>query len=117
MHALIIEDEPVIAMMIEDELRDLGYRSFDVACDEEQAVRLAERTCPALITADDRLTTGTGIGAVRRICAETALPVVFITGNPHELGIPDAVCLAKPFGAADFQEAVQRAARSAQTYA
>lgn len=32
MHALIIEDEPIIAMSIEDVLRGSGYSSFDFIC-------------------------------------------------------------------------------------
>ncbi len=31
MHALIIEPQPLIAMMLEEELRDLGLTSFDTA--------------------------------------------------------------------------------------
>jgi hypothetical protein len=32
MHALIMEDDAITAMLIEDELRDLGYSSFGTAC-------------------------------------------------------------------------------------
>jgi DNA-binding response OmpR family regulator len=42
MHALIIEDQFMIAAMIEDELRELGFETFDHALNEEEAVRLAE---------------------------------------------------------------------------
>ena len=55
MHALIIEDEPRIGLMIEEELSDLGFVSFDRAVTEEDAVRMAEHTCPTLITAVERL--------------------------------------------------------------
>jgi DNA-binding response OmpR family regulator len=61
-HALIIEDQFLIASLIEDELRELDYISFDVVDREQEAVAAAERRCPDLITADDRLTNGSGIG-------------------------------------------------------
>lgn len=117
MHALIIEDEPLIAMMIEDELRELGFETFDIAVYEQQAIIIAEQRCPDLITADDRLTEGSGISAVRTICADKAIPVVFITGNPHELDNPDAVSLAKPFGGDALKTAVEQACAGARTYA
>jgi CheY-like chemotaxis protein len=117
MHALIIEDQPLIGMLIEDQLRGLGYTSFDVAADEATAIELGSARCPDLITADDRLTQGSGIDAVRTICAHQAIPVVFIVGNPHEVGIPDAVTLPKPFRAEDLRSAVEQAAATARTYA
>ena len=50
MHALIIEDECLIAMAIEDALRDCGFTSFDVAVSADEAVAAAARKCPDLIT-------------------------------------------------------------------
>ena len=50
-HALVIEDFPVIAMSIQDELADLGY-SAAIAASEAEAVALAEERCPDLIIAD-----------------------------------------------------------------
>jgi CheY-like chemotaxis protein len=82
MHALIIEDRPVIALMIEDELADLGYASAAIATSETQAIDLANQRRPDLITADDDLAQGSGIAAVRHICRDQAIPVVFITGEP-----------------------------------
>lgn len=42
MHALIIEDEALIAMAIEDALRGCGFTSFDVAASAQVAVAAAE---------------------------------------------------------------------------
>jgi CheY-like chemotaxis protein len=55
MHALIIEDEPLIAMLIEDCLRLLGYDSIQFAATEAEAVAAASMRCPDLITSDVRL--------------------------------------------------------------
>ena len=81
MHALIIEDEPIIAMLIEDHLRALGYTSVDFAVTEAEAVAAARRRCPDLITSDVRLPEGCGIAAVEAICGGGRIPVVFITAT------------------------------------
>lgn len=40
MHALIIEDEAIIAMAIEDALRDCGFTSFSFATTVETVARI-----------------------------------------------------------------------------
>jgi CheY-like chemotaxis protein len=67
----------------------------------------AERS-PDLITADDRLEAGSGVEAVRRICARQPIPVVFIVGNPSALEAvgPNMVVLEKPFSSAALEQAV-----------
>jgi CheY-like chemotaxis protein len=111
MHALIIEDQFVVATLIEDELRELGYTSIQVVDTQAEAITAAEAKCPDLITADQRLATGTGIEAIRVICAERAIPVVFITAYPEEVRaqLPDAILLAKPFASRTLRLAVGQA--------
>ena len=53
-HALIIEDDAIIALEIEDRLRDLGYDSFDIAVSPAEALSCATARRPDLITADVR---------------------------------------------------------------
>jgi CheY-like chemotaxis protein len=62
----VIEDRFLIATLIEDELADLGYTSCDIVDTEAAAIEAARVRCPDIITADDRMTTGTGIAAVKR---------------------------------------------------
>ena len=68
MHALIIEDEYLTAQLIEDQLRDLGFTSFALAMDEQEAVTAA-RDCArtSLVRPCDleRIE-----DAVQQICAE-----------------------------------------------
>lgn len=101
MHALIIEDEPLIAMAIEDALRGCGFTSFDLAVSAEEAIAAADRQCPDLITADVELRPGCGITAVQSICSALPVPVLFITGSPSEVRIrmPGYVLVEKPFSA------------------
>ena len=111
MHALIIEDEPLIALLIEDHLRAIGYLSIDFAVTEAEAVAAARRRCPDLITSDVRLAAGCGIAAVEAICSELTIPVVFITASAQDVRrrMADALVIAKPFVAADLSRALDAA--------
>lgn len=111
MHALIIEDMFLEAAVIEDVLRTLGYTSFDIVDREEDAIRAAEVRCPDLITADQRIREGSGVSAVRLICATRAIPVVFISEYRAEVLrlAPDAVIIGKPFGERTLRDAVEQA--------
>ena len=109
MHALIIEDESLIAMAIEDALRDCGFTSFDFAVSADEAVTAAARKCPDLITADVELRPGCGITAVQSICSEQPIPLLFITGSPGEVRIrmPGHPLIEKPFNAEHILEAIK----------
>ena len=110
MHALIIEDEVLVALSIEDSLEGLGFVSRQTVATEETAVKAACLRTPDLITADVRLARGNGIAAVRAILRDRQVPVVFITGNVETVReqMPDAVVLQKP-----YQETALRAAIAA----
>ena len=97
-HVLIIEDEPLIALDLEEILSGLGATSFDVADSEQQAVDAANCRKPAIITADVMLKIGRGPGAVDSIIARYGLiPVIYITGNPERcLGGETVRVLRKP---------------------
>ena len=100
MHALIIEDEMMIAAAIEFVLRDCGFDSFDVASSSLAAIRAAARRCPNLITADVTLAEGDGIEAIRLICRKPRIPVIFITGHAAaevRQQVPNYPVLTKPF--------------------
>ena len=100
MHALIIEDELLIAAAIEYVLRDCGFDSFDIATSSLAATAAAARRCPDLITADVTLAAGDGIEAIRIICREPSIPVIFITGHVAaevRQQVPDYPVLGKPF--------------------
>lgn len=109
MHALIIEDEAMIAIAIEDALRGCGFTSFDTAVSVEEALAAAEHKCPDLITADVQLRPGCGITAVQSICSDQPIPVLFITGTPGEVRIrmPGHPLIEKPFSAAQVMDAAR----------
>jgi CheY-like chemotaxis protein len=113
MHALIIEDSLLIAMMVEEHLGELGYTSMAVADNQAEAVAMARAHVPDLIAADDSLIEGSGILAVREICADRVIPTVFMLGDPEkarEKGAPPyASVIAKPFLFDTLKQAVSTA--------
>jgi CheY-like chemotaxis protein len=99
---LIIEDEPIIAMDIEELVRSCGHQVVGVAATEAEAVRIASRTKPGLILADINLGAGgDGTNAVARILKRHAVPVIFVTAYPERLltgeAVEPAFVITKPF--------------------
>ena len=109
MHAIIIEDESMIAIAIEDALRGCGFTSFDVAVSAEEAIAAAALRCPDLITADVELRPGCGITAVQSICSEQPVPILFITGSPGQVRtrMPGHALVEKPFIADHIMQATK----------
>ncbi len=99
---LIIEDEPIIAMDIEDLVRNCGHTVVGVAGTEAEAVEAAERHRPGLILADINLGPGgDGQQAVARIMRHHYAPVIFVTAYPERLltgeSVEPAFVITKPF--------------------
>ena len=100
---LIIEDEPIIAMDIEELVANCGHRVVGVASTETEAVEIAGRTKPGLILADINLGVGGGNGtsAVSRIMRTHYAPVIFVTAYPERLltgdSLEPAFVITKPF--------------------
>lgn len=97
MHALIIEDDLLTALYLGEILSGLGFDSHAIAMTEADAVASARQRCPDLITADVRLQAGSGIAAVRTICAEKPIPVIYVTASRADLvHLPDVLIVDKP---------------------
>lgn len=123
MHALIIEDHPMIAALIECVLMDCGFDTFDIAASCKEAILAAAQRCPDLITADVTLESGNGIEAIRIICPGQSTPLIFITGLAAaevRAKVTNYPVIHKPFSeqtltyavAASLNERVGRAALS-----
>ena len=83
---LIIEDEPIIAVDIEQLVLSLGHRVTTIARTRDEARNAAKAETPGLILADIQLADGSsGIDAVKDILGETDAPVIFITAYPERL--------------------------------
>ncbi|MGN6102384.1 MAG: response regulator [Devosia sp.] len=83
---LIIEDEPLIAMDIEQLVESLGHNVTGIARTHREAVSMFGKTHPRMILADIQLADGSsGIDAVNDILTTQSVPVIFITAFPERL--------------------------------
>jgi len=83
---LIIEDEPLIAMDIEEMVLSLGHSVTGMARTHREAIKLFAARRPGMILADIQLADGSsGIDAVNEILANAEVPVIFITAFPERL--------------------------------
>ena len=80
---LIIEDEPIIALDLENLVTELGHKVVAVAATKDDAVAKAKSERPGLVLADINLGEGgSGIDAVSEILASFDIPFIFITAYP-----------------------------------
>ncbi len=99
---LIIEDEPLIAMDLEDVVTSLGHRVHAVARTHQQAVQAGHKGAPGIVLADIQLADGSsGIEAVNDLLQDFSVPVIFITAYPERLLTGErpepAFLITKPF--------------------
>jgi CheY-like chemotaxis protein len=99
---MIVEDEPIIALDLENLVAELGHKVVGTASTREEAVRLAFQKRPGLILADINLGEGgSGIDAVSEILNSFDIPVIFITAYPEKLLTGErpepTYLIAKPF--------------------
>ncbi len=111
MHALILETQSFVALMIEDVLEASGFETFAFATTAEEAMHAAEKRCPDLIVADIELREGCGIEAVQSICSEKPIPVIFVSETFRDAltRVPTAKVVKKPFGALALTAALAEA--------
>lgn len=110
-HALIIEDEMLIALEVESLLHEFGFESCDIADNPIDALRLALAHRPDLMTADLRIMGGTGIEAVDAITDQLGpIPHIYVTGNPDMLQGRSAPVVDKPLTRRAFAAACEMAA-------
>ncbi len=99
---LIIEDEPLIAVDIEEIVESLGHTCIGVARTRDEAVKLGKGKAPGLVLADIQLADGSsGIDAVNDLLKHFNAPVIFITAYPERLLTGDrpepTFLMTKPF--------------------
>ncbi|MCD2177953.1 response regulator [Rhizobium sp. C1] len=100
---MIIEDEPLIALDIEQMVEELGHTVIGIARTHSEAVKLYAETKPKLVLADIQLADGSsGIDAVNDILeSDSSIPVIFITAFPERLLTGErpepAFLVTKPF--------------------
>lgn len=111
---LIIEDEPLIAMQLEDLVSGLGHDIVGTAATRSQALDAIADVQPGLVLADIQLADGSsGLDAVDDILARFEVPVIFITAYPERLLTGDrpepTYLVTKPFQEASVRAAISQA--------
>ena len=107
-HILVVDDEPLIAMLAEDWLLELGHTVAGPAHDLSSGLALAQTNIEAAII-DVTLGKDTAY-PIAEILAAKRIPFAFATGHARARLSPDyrsAVILEKPFEFYDFRRAVQ----------
>lgn len=113
-NVLIIEDEPLIAMDLEDLVTELGHNVQAIARTHTEALAAIESGKPHLVLADIQLADGSsGLNAVHDILGVIEVPVIFITAYPERLLTgerPEPVFLiSKPFQPAQVKALISQA--------
>jgi CheY-like chemotaxis protein len=105
---LVVEDEPIIGMLLSEVLAGMGHKVCAVEASEEKAVEAAALHLPDLLIVDAGLAAGNGLSAVDTILATRFVPHVFTTGNALKVRQlrPGAVVLEKPFHEAELADAI-----------
>jgi len=102
--ALIVEDEVVIALSLEADMRELGFDTCDLAADEQEAFSHASSNQPDVVLMDVNLEGDReGIDAAQRLREACDVPIVFVTAcddrdtlaRIHRV-VPGAPVLGKP---------------------
>ncbi len=111
---LIIEDEPLIAMDLEELVENLGHSVTGIARTRREAVELASARQPGLILADIRLADmSSGLDAVNELLQSFEVPVIFITAYPEQLLTGErpepAFLITKPFRPATVSAVISQA--------
>ncbi len=78
---LIIEDEIIIGLLLGDVLADLGYKVCAIATTAAEAFAAAATHSPDLMIVDVNLGRESGISAADAICAVSAIPCIFVSGD------------------------------------
>jgi CheY-like chemotaxis protein len=110
---LVVEDEALVAMLVEDALLDSGFTVLGPAATVEEALALLEREAPDAVVLDLNLA-GETSAPVADWLALRRIPYVIATGYGAS-GLPagheDAMVLAKPYDPAELTSVLDRICR------
>jgi CheY-like chemotaxis protein len=103
---LVLEDEPMISMMLQDWLTELNFETVGPAYCVKDALAFIETTCPDAAILD-LFVGGDTSYAVAKALRARRLPFAFATGYGDKGGIvaafQDEIIVTKPFDFADIK--------------
>jgi DNA-binding response OmpR family regulator len=113
--ALIVDDDPMIAIGLEKQMHELGFDTCDLAADGQDAFLRAMSDRPDVVLMDVNLDGGReGIEVARLLREACDVPIVFVTGYTdrntatriHKV-VPGAPVLGKPIWGERLADAVK----------
>lgn len=109
-HILVVEDDTLIAMMVEDYLDDLGARVVGPALTTQQALKLIDEHPVDAAILDVNLGAERSDSVAHRL-RNRGIPFVFATGyGTHAVeGLGESEVIAKPYRQEHLASALQRA--------
>jgi diguanylate cyclase (GGDEF)-like protein/PAS domain S-box-containing protein len=117
---LVVEDEAVVAMDLDGQLQDMGYRVCACVDNGRDAIDRARTERPDLILMDIVLKGDMdGIAAAAAISTELHIPVMFLTAYSDDQTVERAACawpygyLTKPFQSRELRAGIEVALRKA----
>jgi DNA-binding response OmpR family regulator len=117
LRVLVVEDEPLIAMMIIDWLSELGFESVGPAGSIRAALKLLEAEAPDAAILD--LTIGSEQSyPVAEVLAAAGIPFAFLTGRAADSIAPnfrDVLIVSKPFDFERIEGVMKQLLRPKQT--
>jgi DNA-binding response OmpR family regulator len=119
LHILIVEDDPMIGMLLGEMLEAMGHRVCAIEMTEAAAVAAALAHRPDVMIVDALLFDGSGVGAVTTIRKTIDIACVFVSGDVSEINTTDAdaVILSKPYNEAGLVGAIDAARAAARARA
>jgi DNA-binding response OmpR family regulator len=112
-HILIVDDEPLIAMLAEEWLVELGHTAAGPAYDLATALSIADTPIDGAII-DLSLGKDTGY-PIAKLLAQKNVPFAFATGDAYAAANPEygaVAILSKPFAFEAFKGAVHTLLKS-----
>ncbi len=76
---LIAEDNDLVSLTLEEQLRDLGYEVVGIARSGSEALSMSQRLNPDLIMMDIRMPEMDGTEAAARIRTQNPVPIIMLT--------------------------------------
>jgi PAS domain S-box-containing protein len=111
---LIVEDERIVALDLQQTLREFGFDGTDVASSADEAMACAAARRPGLVLMDIRIAgPRDGIETAVALKARFDVPVVYLTAHADEVTLQRATAttphgyLLKPIKAAELRSAVE----------
>ncbi len=116
LRVLVVEDEPLVALMLEDFVQDLGCRFFQTAGSTPAALEVLETIIPDVVILDLTLAGAEPDFAVADALVEKRIPFIFSSGHHRDI-LPARYrarpFLAKPFSMVELAKTVSAALSAA----